>query len=189
MLVGITLLLLLAVDARAEVFHSRESALRLAFPDCDAVDARTLVLDDVQAAEATKRAGAKLPSKVVRAYVGQCDGHDCGYAFIETHRVRSLPETVMVVVTPEGRIDAAHLLAFHEPKEYLPSSRWLTQFDGEELDADLGLGRDVAGIAGSTLTAQAITACVRRAAALAAVCLIEPTATAALDATTSAGTR
>lgn len=185
----LTVGLLAAVDARSEVFHSRESALRLAFPDGESVETRTLVLDEAQSARIAERAGAKLPSKIVRTYVGQRDGRVVGYAFIETHRVRSLPETVMVVVDAQGSIVGTHLLAFHEPKEYLPPERWLRQFDGEELDSELGLGRAISGIAGSTLTAQAVTACVRRAAAIAEECLVAPARTAAADTASPVGTR
>lgn len=188
-LLAATLGVLAVVDARGEVFHSRESALRLAFPGCDDVETRTLVLDERQATRVVERAGAKLASKIVRTYVGRRDGAVVGYAFIETHRVRSLPETVMVVVDATGEITGTHLLAFHEPREYLPPERWMAQFAGARLDDDLGLGRGIAGIAGSTLTAQAVTACVRRAAAIAEVCLVESTASVAVDAHETAGTR
>ena len=181
--VAITLAALVVSDARGEVFHSRESALRLAFPEADTVLTETLVLDEAQTTRIQRLAGAKMPSQVVRVYVGRRDGRVEGFAFIETHRVRSLPETVMVVVGPDGTIRGTHLLAFHEPPEYLPSDPWLGQFEGRSLDPELAVGRGVAGIAGSTLTAQAVTACVRRAAAVAETCLIPEVAqrTAASD--------
>lgn len=173
-MIAITVIALMATEARSEIFHSRESALRLAFPACDTVKTRTVVLDDAQRAQVEQRAGAALASQIVRTYVGERDGAVVGYAFIETHRVRSLPETVMVVVDRDATVRGTHLLAFHEPAEYLPPARWLAQFDHERLDGDLALGRDIAGIAGSTLTAQAVTACVRRAVAVAEVLLVEP---------------
>lgn len=185
---ALTLTALVVVDARGEVFHSRESALRLAFGDADSVASRTLVLDEEQVQEIEERSRTRVPSRVVRAYVGHRGDTVLGYAFIETHRVRSLPETVMVVVEPDGTVAGTHLLAFHEPPEYLPPERWLGQFDQRALDDRMALGRDIAGIAGSTLTAQAVTACVRRAVATAEVCLVTP-ATAVRDAPVSkAGT-
>lgn len=185
---ALTLTALVVVDARGEVFHSRESALRLAFDGADSVNTRTLVLDGEQVEAIEGRSGSRVPSRVVRAYVGYRDDTILGYAFIETHRVRSLPETVMVVVAPDGSVAATHLLAFHEPPQYRPPQRWLDQFDARPLDDRMALGRDIAGIAGSTLTAQAVTACVRRAAATAEVCLVTP-ATAVQDAPVSkAGT-
>ena len=57
-----------------------------------------------------------------------------------THRVRTLAETVMVVVTPEGKVDRIDILSFSEPQDYLPKERWMDQFEGKKLDdvADVG---------------------------------------------------
>jgi len=149
-------------EARGEVFHSRESALRLAFPDADTVDKRELFLSEAQAAAAEDVARVRLQSRLVTVYVGRKQGRTLGYAFIETHKVRSLPETVLVVVEPDGSARALHMLAFHEPPEYAPSQGWLEQFQGRPLDDDLSLRGDIDAITGATLTANALTASVRR---------------------------
>ena len=148
--------------AQAEVFHSRESALRLAFPDADTVDKRELFLSSEEAAAAEQAGRVKLQSRLVTVYVGRREGRVLGYAFIETHKVRSLPETVLVVVEPDGSARALHILAFHEPPEYAPSQEWLAQFQGRPLDDDLSLRGDIDAITGATLTANALTASVRR---------------------------
>jgi hypothetical protein len=103
---------------------------------------------------------------MITVYEGFHGSRLVGYAFIDTHTVRTLPETFLLVLDPEGAVRATHLLAFHEPPEYLPPARWLDQFTGKALDGDLWLGRDVDGISGSTLSAQALTAGVRRLTAV-----------------------
>lgn len=152
--------------AAAGVFHSKESALRLAFGEVDSVVTRSIVLDDHAAARIEQLARTELPSRLVNAYVGYRAGAVVATAFIETHRVRSLPETLLVVVGPDGRNRGVHLLAFHEPPEYQPTAAWLGQFSDQPLTDELALRRGVAGIAGSTLTAVAVTACVRRVMAI-----------------------
>ena len=154
--------LLLATGARAEVFHSRESALRLAFPGADRVEERNLFLSAEDAADAGRRAGSPLASRLVTVYVGWKQSAIMGHAFIDTHPVRTLPETVMIVISKDGRVGAVHLLAFHEPPEYGPTPAWLRQFDRRALDSGLSLRGDIAGITGATLTANSITAAVRR---------------------------
>ena len=144
------------------MFHSRESALRLAFPDADAVDKRELFLTSEAMVAAEQAARAKLQSRLVTVYVGRKGGEVLGYAFIETHKVRSLPETVLLVIEPDGRTRGLHMLAFHEPPEYAPSPRWLEQFEGRRLDDELSLRGDIDAITGDTLTANALTASVRR---------------------------
>lgn len=158
--------LLVAADARAEVFHSRESALRLAFPGADRVEKREVFLDADDAAEVERLARSPLGSRLVTVYVGWRSGAIVGYAFIETHPVRTLPETIMLVVGSDGRIAGVHLLAFHEPPEYGPPPAWLRQYEGWTLRDELSLRGDIAGITGATLTAHSITAAVRRTLAV-----------------------
>jgi len=166
--------LALASGAAADVFHSRESALRLAFPDADEVVPIDLILTEAEADDVAERAGVEPESRLVTAYEGRRGGHTLGWAFIDTHPVRSLPETLLLVVEPRGRVAATHLLAFHEPDEYRAPDRWFEQFRGLPLDGDLALGRAVAGIAGSTLTSGAVTATVRRLLAVWQVKLAPP---------------
>ncbi|MGQ0721323.1 MAG: FMN-binding protein [Candidatus Eiseniibacteriota bacterium] len=152
--------------AAAEVFHSRESALRLAFPEADRVTPQDLVLSGEEAARVRNLAGAEPPSRLVTAYAGWAGEQCLGWAFLDTHTVRTLPETILVVVDPSGRVRGTHLLAFHEPPEYQPGTRWLAAFSGHELTEHLRTGGSVDGISGSTLSANAVTAAVRRVLAV-----------------------
>jgi hypothetical protein len=148
--------------ARSGVFHSRESALRLAFPGADEVEARDLFLSDAEAEKIERAARAPLTSRLVTVYVGRRGGEIAGYAFLDTHPVRTLPETLLVVLDAQGRLAGTHLLAFHEPPEYAPPERWLARFTGRDLGADLWSRRDIDALSGATLTAGAITAAIRR---------------------------
>ena len=53
-----------------------------------------------------------------------------------------------------------------EPEAYLPHEGFLRQFDGRPLDGELSLRTGIQGIAGSTFTANAVTAAVRRVLAI-----------------------
>ncbi|HEX5132876.1 MAG TPA: FMN-binding protein [Candidatus Krumholzibacteria bacterium] len=170
-LVAATMLVLCAVQARSEVFHSRESALRMAFPEADVVEKRDLFLSVEQSTDAGRLARAPIASRLVTVYVGRAEGRPLGFAFFDTHTVRTLPETVMVVIGTDGRIAGVHALAFHEPPEYGSPPAWLHQFDGWALNDKLSLRGDIAGISGATLTAQSVTAAVRRALAIYGVTL------------------
>jgi hypothetical protein len=144
------------------VFHSRESALRLAFPDADRIEARDLFLSEAEAAEVERTARVPVESRLVTVYVGHRRDEVAGYAFLDTHPVRTLPETVLLVLDADGSVSGTHLLAFHEPPEYAPPERWLARFLGRDLDADLWTRRDVDALSGATLTAGAVTAAIRR---------------------------
>ena len=152
--------------ASAEVYHSRESALKLAFGDEVVVESHELFLSKAEQAEASRLAGSEIASRLVRRYEGRRGDEVTGYAYFETHQVRSLPETLMIVVSPQSTVTAVHVLAFHEPEVYLPHQRFLRQFDGSKLGSELSLRSGIQGIAGSTFTANAVTAAVRRVLAV-----------------------
>jgi hypothetical protein len=152
--------------ARAEVFHSREAALRLAFPEADRIQPVDVILTPAQASRVRDLAGVKPTSRLVTAYAGFAGSRALGWAFLDTHDDRTLPETVLLVVSTDGRLAQVRLLAFHEPPEYRPGADWFARFAGAALDDDLKLGHRVDGISGATLSAHAVAAAARRVLAV-----------------------
>ena len=78
------------------------------------------------------------------------------------HEVRSLPEALLIVISPSGEVKRVQLVAFWEPQEYAPSRRMLSQFENRGLTDELRLRGAIHGIIGSTLTARAVVSGVRR---------------------------
>jgi Na+-translocating ferredoxin:NAD+ oxidoreductase RnfG subunit len=72
----------------------------------------------------------------------------------------------MVVIDPSGAVRRVEVVSFREPLDYVPREGWYRQFDGEELDDDLQLKRDIRPVTGATLTARATTDAVRRVLAI-----------------------
>ncbi len=166
---GLTVLLAAVCNggaADAKVFYSRSEALDLAFPQADRVEGHTYALDDDQVARVETLARCSMNTKLVKMYTGWKGGEVVGYAFIDLHTVRTLPEAFLVVLDPEGAVRTLRVLAFHEPLDYLPHERWYAQFDRKSLAEPLRVGGDVHGIVGATLSARATTRGVRRALAL-----------------------
>ena len=154
-----------AVNANAKVFYSQSEALALAFPDAEEVESNTFVLDDDQVERIESLAKCELGSKLVKIYTGMREGKVLGYALIDVHNVRTLPEAFMVVLNPSGEVRSLRVLAFHEPLEYKPTSRWYRQFDNRSIEAPLRVGGDIHGVVGATLSTRATTRGVRRALA------------------------
>jgi len=162
---AVALLLALAPCARGEVILTEEAALARAFPGQTA-KRRTLYLKAEQVAAVEKFARSKLPSPVVTVFEARSGDTVTGRAVLDTQFVRTMPETVLTVVEPDGRLRMALVLQFGEPSDYLPRDGWLKTLEGKSLDDDLWPGRGVRRVTGATLTVQALTEAVRRSLAI-----------------------
>jgi Na+-translocating ferredoxin:NAD+ oxidoreductase RnfG subunit len=156
---------LAAGPLRAKVFLTVDEALRLAFPGC-AVERRTVFLTPEQKSRVEQLAKGEVKSALVNPYHATCGGKDGGTAYFDSHVVRTLPETLMVMIDPQGKVKRIEVLSFAEPEDYLPPSRWYGQFAGQGLGDDLALGRHIRNVTGASLTARATTEAVRRVLAL-----------------------
>lgn len=155
-----------ASQPAARVFMTQEQALKRAFPAPQTSERRTLFLDAQQAGQVEALAGTPLQRSVIPYYVGLLEGRITGYAYFDTHLVRTLPETIVVSLGADGRITAIEILSFDEPEDYLPRERWLRQFDGRRLDDDLSLKGAIRGLTGATLSSRSVTAATRRILAI-----------------------
>ena len=160
---------LLALPVHAKVFHSRQEAIALAFPDADRVDKKTTILTAEQTAAIQAAGRVKVESKLVTIITAYRSDEVLGYAHIDVQTVRTHAAALMVVINPEGDVRSVRILAFHEPLDYLPSPKWYEQFAGKTLEDRLRVGGDVHGVVNSTLSARAATDSIRRALAYHAV--------------------
>ncbi len=149
----------------AKVFLTSEEALKLAFPGAK-IERRTVFLSEVQVARAQKLAGGEAPAPLVHPYVATRDVAVIGTAYFDSHLVRTLSETLMVIVDSLGKVARVEVLVFNEPDNYLPRAAWYGQYSGRGLDSELALQRAIRGVTGATLTARATTQAVRRVLAV-----------------------
>ncbi len=166
------LLVLAAPDAESTIYYSKQEALELAFGKGAVVEMRSFFLTDAQVAAVEGIARVKLDSKLFTFYVGKREDTLLGYAAIESHTVRTQPETLLIVLTPTGQLDHIYVLAFHEPPEYQPPEHWFTQLYGRP-PSELDLNRGVDGISGATLSSRAALSSARKVLALYQVLLAQ----------------
>ncbi len=140
---------------------TQQQALATAFPTGTKVTREVVYLTPQQIDAARRESGVDVDDKMIVRYVSSA-----GVAYFDTHRVRTLPETVMIVVTPDGRIDRIEILSFDEPPEYLAKPRWIDQFRARRLDDELSTKRAIRPLSGATLSARAILNASRKVLAL-----------------------
>lgn len=157
---------MLAAQVHARVFMTQQQALASAFPAGTRVTRQAVFLTPEQASAAKKESGLEFNDRMIVRYTGVAGDRLLGYAYFDTHRVRTLPETIMVVITPEGTLGKIEILSFDEPPEYLPKPRWIDQFKRRRLDDDLSLKRAIRPISGASLSGRAIVNASRKVLAL-----------------------
>jgi len=152
--------------APARTFLTQQQALDLAFPAGTAVSREMIFLTRAQSKVAEALAGIALRDQMIIRYVGRKAGVLVGTAYFDTHVVRTLPETLMALVTPEGTIDHVEILSFSEPTDYLPKPRWMDQLKRRKLDDDLSVSRSIRPISGASLSGRAVVNATRRVLAI-----------------------
>ena len=162
---AMTLVLLLA--AGRGTWPRRAAASRARRPWLPSSPAPRVAAERVFLTRAQRRAIGDLArvddvSGLVARYVATRGGAVVGRAYVDTHVVRTKRESLLISLHADGTVKRIDVTAFLEPIEYLPSERWLAQYDDRPLDDDLALRRAIRTIAGATLSGVATNAAVRR---------------------------
>lgn len=151
--------------AVSTVYYSKDEALELAFGKDAQVETLSVFLTDEQVAKIEKTAQVKLDGNLYSFFEGKRQGQVLGYATIESHTVRTQPETLLIVLSPSGELVRTEMLAFHEPPEYQPPGRWFERLYRRPLE-ELRLNQGVDGIAGATLSSRASLDGIRKSLAV-----------------------
>ncbi|MFT5124002.1 MAG: hypothetical protein ACI9TH_000120 [Kiritimatiellia bacterium] len=155
----------LVLTASAKVFLIRDAALAELFPDAE-ITRETVYLEPAQRKQMEALAGTALSGDILYRYRAEIDSVLQGEAYMDAHRVRTLPETLIVALLPDGSVKDVKVMVFNEPQEYLCPPKWYQQFVGRKLNDDLALKKGIDGMTGATLTARATTQSVRRVLAI-----------------------
>ncbi|MGR9106487.1 MAG: FMN-binding protein [Gammaproteobacteria bacterium] len=158
-------LLLASSSGFSRIFYSKSEAMDLAFGDDYEVEMQPFFLTEKQVADVERLARVKVESALFTFYVGRRDAVILGYAAIESHTVRTKPETLLILLSPEGDLEKIEVLAFHEPPEYQPTASWFGQFYHRAL-SQMDFNSGIHGITGATLSAQSALTSVRKVLAI-----------------------
>lgn len=143
------------------VLLTRDAALRNVFQSAN-IERQTAYLTEDQAALIEKLAGSRFESRVVSYYVGKAADKVLGFAFFDTHRIRDGKETIMVVVSPDGKVRHVEVLAFTESGDFLPPRSWLDKLKEKSL-AEIRWSREnLPNVTGLMLSTQALTDAARQ---------------------------
>jgi hypothetical protein len=153
------------------VIKQPETAISEMYPHMGFDKKRALLSGD-EALKIEHMARQKLASKIMTYY--ELKGQNGPvYAVLQTIKVRSKTMTSLTFVK-DGKIVRIEMIAFYEPMEYLPSSKWLKTTEGKTSSDAIQPKRDLPTITGATLSANAVSKAARLALAFVRVKLERP---------------
>lgn len=158
------LAIFLPVEAR--VIRTFPEAVQLLYPTGDNMKRQSVYLSAEQMKRASDLAQEKIDTAFFAVYRVTQAKKFLAWVYLDTHRVRTLNETILVSVGADSRIQHIEVLSFNEPPEYVAGDRFLELFRARRLDAELSLKGNIPTITGATLTCSAITSAARRVLAL-----------------------
>ena len=132
-----------------------EDALKQTF-QANEVTKQSMILTKVQHQQVQKLAKTKLKSKLYRVYHAKKDNIIVGHGILLTQTVRSKSTAALYIMDSKGALKTIEIIAFNEPKEYLPSQRWLGQFKNNPAENFETQDGNINNITGATLSASAI---------------------------------
>lgn len=153
---------LFATPSWAVVFKLPMDAVKEEFPDATEVEIKNVILTPEQVLAIEKLSKLKVRDRLTSFYLGKKGNEILGFAVIDTHIVRTKPETFLLVMDKEGKVKNVRTIAFYEPLEYLPPQKWLNLLKGKELNDKLRLKVGLPSITGATMSSQATIEAVRR---------------------------
>lgn len=158
-------LLLLLTSSFAQVLGDPVALTQRTFGS-QSVEIENIILSDAQVAQLSKASMQKIDSKLYRIYVAKTGTKTVGYGVLMNNKVRTKSAIGLYLITTDGKIKSIEIVAFYEPKEYLPTATWLNVFDNKSAKDTLKLYQDIPTTTGATLSARAITDGARGALAL-----------------------
>lgn len=146
-----------------QVYLTKKAALNVAFPGADAINKERKWLTDDQKKAIEEISLVEISENRFNFYVGMKDSKPMGYMLIDHIIGKSFPITFMTVLNVDGTVRDVEVMVYREPRGWevrFPS--FMSQFFGMNAQSDF---RSINSLTGATLSVNAITKGVKKAAA------------------------
>lgn len=134
------------------------------YPQCS-LKKESVFIDKNERELIEQKTGYKLHSRLSLRYRGLCNNKKITL-YVDSHIVRTLNETLVIEVTEDAKINQIKVASFMEPQEYIPPKKWIDQFNKKTLASEMRVRKDIDGLSGATLSANAIAKAAKRILAI-----------------------
>lgn len=149
----------------ATVLVSPVEAMKEHYAPEASISKKNILLSKTNFTLIQKSARTKLDTKIYRIYTAKLSGKILGYGILINRKVRSKNAVVLYLIS-KNNLEDIEIIAFNEPREYLPTKKWNDQFHNIPTNKMLKLSRNIPSISGATLSARSVTESSRIAFAL-----------------------
>ncbi|WP_321778426.1 FMN-binding protein [Sulfurimonas sp.] len=152
----LTLFIILALPLSAKILISPIDAMKQSFGNSAKIVKKNIILNRKQAKSIQQTSKVKLRTKIFRTFKASTNGKILGYGVLINKKVRSKNAVILYIIS-KNILKSIEIIAFNEPHEYIPSKKWISQFQDIKTDKQLRVGRQIPTITGATMSARSIT--------------------------------
>ncbi|MFA7610487.1 MAG: FMN-binding protein [Sulfurimonas sp.] len=148
-----SLLLILALPLSAKILISPIDAMKENFGNENKIEKKNILLTNAQVQNIEDSAKVKLLNKIVRVFKATKDGKTTGHGVLINRKIRTKNGVVLYLISADSTLKGIEVVAFNEPMEYIPSDKWLSQFEDVKMQDKTKLS-SITNITGATLSAK-----------------------------------
>jgi hypothetical protein len=148
------LLIFLTSTLSAKMLISPINAMNESYGAKSKISEENILLTDIQAKKIQEISQVKLQSNIVKVFKAELGSKTLGYGVLINRKIRSKNGVVLYLISSDSILKGIEVVAFNEPAEYIPSKKWMSQFENVNTQTPLNLSKDIPTITGATLSAK-----------------------------------
>ena len=150
------ILLCFTLTLQAQVLISPVEAMQENYGADASISKKNILLSTEKFKNIQKNAKTKLDTKIYRIFTAKKGEEILGYGILVNRKVRS-KNAVILYFIQDSILQGIEIIAFNEPREYMPTEKWNAQFINIATSKNLQLNRDIPSISGATMSARSVT--------------------------------
>lgn len=148
------LLIFLALPLSAKILISPIDAMNQSYGAKSKISEDNILLTNIQAKKIQDESNVKLESNIFKVFKAEQNSKIIGYGILINKKIRSKNGVVLYLISTDSVLKGMEVIAFNEPMEYVPSKKWMSQFENVKTQTQLNLSKDIPTITGATLSAK-----------------------------------
>lgn len=148
------LFIFLALPLSAKMLISPIDAMNQSYGAKSKISEDNILLTNIQAKKIQEESNVKLETNIFKVFKAEQNGKIIGYGVLINKKIRSKNGVVLYLISTDSVLKGMEIIAFNEPMEYIPSKKWISQFENVKTQTQLNLSKDIPTITGATLSAK-----------------------------------